>query len=381
LLSTGAITEDSSVSCLRRVAAFGLLAALTASSVARAEKATLVVFHATARVPAGQKTLDWLQREAQRLGAAVVDVTPNPEVESRAPVLLSGAVAAYEAQDFPRTIADLDEAITEASQNGALGLTRSQLADLFLYRALAATRLGAEDKAWADFVRAAAVDITRRLDPLRFPPRVLLSMERAFEAVRNGQRTQLSVVAPTSCSISLDGRPVLAKQATAIASGEHFVRVTCPRSKPHGAVVEVFGSAQAYAPELVPLDLTSEVYLLEARARQAQRVLLATFVDAPPTLTLRTIEVASNRAVQTAVVSASDRTAVRSALELALGNPVVHVKPDTRVVVRPTQRQWYEQPWLWGVVGAGIGAAVVLPFVFRDDSSQGRINVVPEGLP
>jgi len=352
---------------------------LALSTTARADDVTLVAYYQTSRTEAALQALDWLKLEINRFGASLIDLSPGAEPPVRAPGLLQSAIVAYEKQSYVQAVARLDEAIAEASHTGAASLTPSQLADLFLYRGLAKSKLGSNDESWADFVRAASVDVTRRLDPARFPPRVLRTMDRAFSLVRGDRRTQLSIVPTVSgCSITLDGRSVLPGQSTAIPAGEHYVQIRCPRYKPHRGRITVSDTIETYRPKLVAESLQPKTYLSAARERGANQLVVVAFVDTPPTVTMQTIDLASGQRRKTVVVGATDRTKLRSGLEVLIGTQLATDTPT--VIVREKPTPWYRNPWLWGAAGVVVGAAVILPFAVGD-TSDALLDVRPTGLP
>ncbi|HUS64102.1 MAG TPA: hypothetical protein VMZ28_06145, partial [Kofleriaceae bacterium] len=130
---------------------------------------------------------------ARRGGAQAVDLSPPAQAAPAVADQVARAVSAYDAMRFPDAIFELDQAATAAAEHGARGLTREQLVDLFLYRGLARTETGDAPGAWSDFVRAAALDPARVLDPARFRPSAVKSFTRAVDEVKARPQVALTV--------------------------------------------------------------------------------------------------------------------------------------------------------------------------------------------
>jgi hypothetical protein len=45
----------------------------------------------------------------------------------------------------------------------------------------------------------------------------------------------------------------------------------------------------------------------------------------------------------------------------------------------PRESRWYEKPWLWGVVGAGVTAAILIPIAASGHGSATTFTVRPVG--
>ena len=155
-----------------RWAAIAAIAFAGAASAAEPPPPTpLVVFYAPADLgPAARGRARHADRRgpAARLGAGR-SLAARPPTAS-APLQLRRAVEAYQDFRYAEALASADAGLAEATATGALGLSGSDLSDLLLYRALAVGERGDAARAWDDFVRAAALDPSRRLDPVRFPP-------------------------------------------------------------------------------------------------------------------------------------------------------------------------------------------------------------------
>ncbi|HEU5055881.1 MAG TPA: hypothetical protein VFU21_05130 [Kofleriaceae bacterium] len=353
------------------------------STAARAQPAApsgregppLIVFHADPVDAVAERTRAALAQAAERLGAALIDLSPVPEPAPSAPLLLRRAIEAYHDFRYADALASADAAVAEAARTGADGLSATDLSDLLIYRALAYTEQGDAARAWDDFVRAAALDPSRKLDPVRFSPRVVETFGRAAKSVLAATPATLAIAAPDSCQVKVDGRDTSGQRAITVMRGEHYLRVVCPRHERHGAVVLVAGERHQVAPALRPRQpATSAKARALARERGIRRAVWATVGRGLLTLELHAGTAARPRAT-TAVGVTGERaaSAVAAALERLIAPPPAPVVVRT---VAPTP--WYRKPWLWGVAGAVVASAILIPFVI-DSGSPGGFDVRPTG--
>ncbi|HTM23467.1 MAG TPA: hypothetical protein VL172_23250, partial [Kofleriaceae bacterium] len=133
---------------------------------------------------------------ARRRGTALIDRSPPAPASPDAPGLLRGAIEDYQAFRYEQALDKLERALDEAARTGAAGLTPTELSDLLIYRALVQEQRGDKTRAWDDFVRAAVIDPTRRLDPVRFSPRTVESFTRATDKVAAEAPVDLTLDAP-----------------------------------------------------------------------------------------------------------------------------------------------------------------------------------------
>lgn len=337
------------------------------------EPPPLVVFYAPFDAPPAVETARrTLARAARAEGSAFLDESPAPPPSPTAALRLRRAVDGYEAFRHDEAARELDAAIDEAARTGGAGLSASELSDLFVYRGMVRTQLGDTTRAWEDFSAAAILEPTRLLDPLRFPPRVIETFERALAAVRGAPRGTLAVAAPAGCDVVVDGRRLPAGLEPELVFGTHFVRIACPGRAPWGGVVPITQPRQRVEPELVPPSPPSPTDLA-ARAREAggRRVLLAVARVRPaatPVLELSLLDAGSARPRGTALVvldgaRAADEVAA-AVRRLVRGATRPEAPPPTPP---PPPPRWFERPWFWGAVGAAAAAIVLLPFVADGD--------------
>jgi hypothetical protein len=303
---------------------------------------------------------DALADRSRRAGLAWLDVSPPAAAAPRAPEHLRRGLEAYDGLRFDEALAAFDAAAEEIAATGADGLSPAELSDVFLYRGLTYTQRGDSARAWDDLVRAAVVNPARTLDPLRFPPRAVEAFQRARDQVAAQARATLTLSAPAGCAVRVDAAPA-ASAAITVAPGDHYVRVVCAGHAPWGARVTVDGAGAHVTPALQ--RVAPPPMLERARARGARGVILATVsldADVPATLTLEKVD------AQTGKVS--DRTTVAlppggaatpdavAAFERLLAGPVEPPPPP------PRPRRFYQKPWVWGLAGAAVATAIILPF-------------------
>jgi hypothetical protein len=345
------------------------------ASVARAAPPPLIVFHSAEDAEGARVTL---AAAAARNGTAFVDLSPRAEPPPKAGQLLSRAIDAYQDLRYEEALARVDEGLAEAANTGALGLSATDLADLMVYRGLVLGEQGNSAGAWDDFVRAAVVDPTRKLDPVRFAPRVAETFQRAVEAVQKGKKSEVTIEAPSECKARFDGREVTPRVPLPAAWGEHYLRVECAGSRPYGARVVVSEVAQVLRPALLENAAVSVADAAKlARKRGAASLLLAVVTsspDAAATLRLQLVDAATAKGKDSVVVGVGgDIAAAAQRLIDQVVNPAKPVGP----VTPPTP--WYEKPWVWGVAGAAVASAVLLPFVL--DSEPGNTFDIEPVLP
>ncbi len=327
---------------------------------------------APAEVAATRRALDTVAREQ---GGALIDLSPAPAAAPRAPALVAQAIDDYDALRFDAADKALADAAAEAATTGAAGLDPERLSDLLLYRALVATQRGADG--WGDFVRAATVDPTRQLDPARFPPKTKDAFKRAADAVRAAPWGTIEVETPGGCEIRLDGRATATLQAP---QGEHYLRVECAGFQPYGALVVLARDRQELAPELVRVEPPGAARVAEmAGGGGPQRAILATVAvspDLPPVLRLQAVD-PSGRVTGRSTVTLAAGGAATGDATAALRRIVQPAPAPVQVVIRDAPTPWYKRPWVWGVAGVVVTAAILVPLLTADGS--GTLSVIPGG--
>ncbi len=347
--------------------------------------APLIVFFTPERASvAAEGVRAVLEQVAWKRGTAFVDLSPPMPRPPEAARALRQAIEAY--YDFKYKLAheQLERALEEAGKTGAQGLATRELAEIYLYSALVATQRGDAAAAWQHFVRAATIEPTRRLDPVRFPPRVIESFQRARDSVTADPPCEVKVAVTTACQVYVDARSVRTGDAVRVPSGHHYVRVDCPGRHSYGAVVVISEAVTTLAPTPTALrsPAASEVVEL-ARKRGAGSVIYAAISvsgAADPTLSIRLYQVDTGAERSRVLAKPGDRNGhdqIRRAVEHLIDEVVTPPPPIARPR-RITTTPWYRRSWVWGVTGVVITTAVLLPFVVKAGPSSG-FRVRPEG--
>ena len=128
----------------------------------------------------------------------------------------------------------------EAAATGGAGLSTDELSDLYLYRAIATARADwnataaapptdARTRAYADYLRAAALTPARTLNPREIPPQVVADFARAVDEVRQRPRGTLTVTGSADAQVALDGGAPMPVAGGVVfrdlVHGEHLIRV------------------------------------------------------------------------------------------------------------------------------------------------------------
>ncbi len=363
------------------------------------EPIPLMVFHS----PAGQSRAadnarSALAMLAQRKGTAFLDLSPKALPAPVAAAELGRGIEAYRGFEYDAALLAFSRGLEEATRTGAAGLSASELSDLYIYRGLTFSQRGDTARAWDDFTAAATLDPTRKLDPVRYPPRVIETFNRATQAVLNGPFGTLVIVADSGCQVSIDGRSAGAGESRALPFGHHYVRVECAGYAPYGGRILAQQAEQRFEPGLQKIAAPSDERARQlGRERSTAAVLFARVVVAdnlPPTLVLRWLDVATGEERQRASIALQPSTAASSAARATemlfakeravraaaarAASPPRTVPSDTVFQQAPSSAPWYRKPWVWGIAGALLATALITPFVL-DSSSDTGFEVRPGG--
>lgn len=340
-------------------AAVVLLVLTVSVPVAAAPPPELVVYWASPGAPPTAAAT--VAATCRKLGLAFVDHSPPAIVKDDARALVALGRGAYEALRFDDAVAALDRAAAGLDASGGLDLAHDELADLFLYRALARLQLGADDAAWDDLTAAARVAPHRALDPSRFPPRAVTALARAQAAIAEQPRGTLELRPWPGCALRLDGRPVAAV-AIEVPVGTHWLRVTCPAQAAWGARLEVSPGRQGITPPDPP-RLADDAALIQARALGSAALLVVEVVA--ETAVVRILEVDGRQ---------------RSRGLYPVGELASVLRRAARPAAEP--RRWYRSQWAYAVAGGVAVAAAVVPLLLLDDGDGAPRRLIrPTGLP
>jgi hypothetical protein len=306
---------------------------------------------------------------ARRHGTALVDLSPKSEAPPAAPRLLVRGIEAYHAIQYDAALAHLDAALSEARVSGGAGLGPSELSDLLLYRALVLTERGDAARAWDDFVRAAVLDPTRQLDPVRYAPRVIETFGRAGVGVAAKPSATVAIEGADACAVTLDGLVWQPGESRRVVYGEHFLRVVCPGHEVHGATRLFDQPEQRVRPALRRhRAVTATTAVKEARRRAVRTALFAVVTTAPTLVTLHVLGVASGRERARVTISVGDAGEGVAAVSQAAARLIADVVAS-RTVAGATP--WYAKPWVWGLGGAALATIILAPLAFDAGGSSG----------
>jgi hypothetical protein len=281
---------------------------------------------------------------ARRHGAAVIDKTPAPLETARTGQLLQQGIDAYGALDLDTATKSFGSALSDVDRTGAAGLTRAQLSDLFLYRALVAEKLGDATTVWDELLKSAIVSPTRDLDPARFSPRLTAQHARAKDTVQKGAQARLDIQAPPGCAVTVDGETALGPVERPV--GPHWFRVTCPDRAPFGQRFELTSGAGAIPITPPPYAPPSDTELLiQARSVGARAMIVAEVHDQVATLRLVGIDGRER-----------DRRSVSVSGELG---PLADAIGD--MLTPPGKAPWYHSRWAYAGGAAALAALIAVP--------------------
>lgn len=355
--------------------------------------ALLVAFHGPvqpdAEVAAARSALI---RFARDNAAAFLDLSPRLPPEPSAAAELARGIEAYRAFDHDVALSALSKGLDEAARTGAAGLSPSDLSDLHIYRGLVFAKQGDAARSWDDFAAAASLDPTRKLDPVRYAPRIIETFARATQAIRDAPFAQLVIASDPACALSLDGNRITPGEARTVPFGHHYVRVVCSDHLPYGARLLVQQPEQRFEPAVQrPPTPDDDALRALGRDRGSEAVLFAramTAENTAPTVTVQWLDIATGQVEQRAIVSLAAGAAgpdTRRAAATALARnraartaAAAAAASPSDVVFRESPRPWYRKPWVWGVAGAVLTAAALTPFLL-DSSDPTGFEVRPGG--
>ena len=338
-----------------------LLLAVLASDDAAAKQpsADLIVVWAPDRDVAPLAAL------ARELGIALIDRSPASSEPPNLDVVIKRGIDAYEALQLDTAWAQFEEARRQLDATGGIGVTTTQLSNLFVYRGLVRTQRGDDEGAWEELVTAHAIAPTRVFDPGRFPPRTLAELERARK-VAVGTPIAVTIDAPPACTIVVDGAAT--GRELSLVRGSHWIAARCPGAAPWGRRLEVTDATTRVQVAPVPLQPPAEAELLIQARTAGMRGLVI-------------VEVKGAVAVVRLVgLDGTERARRTAAIERTL-DPVAVI---VRQLVAPREApKWYRSRWAWAAGGALAVAAIVIPIalIAADDPPSGVRVQGPGELP
>jgi hypothetical protein len=338
----------------------------------------------------------------------VIDI-PRPPAP-KTPDTLKATFAKALKLAFDEALPELDAAIAEVIATGGAGLSTAELSDLYLYRGMALARAdwngtapaemsalnSKRARAFADYVRAAALSPFRVLDAHALPPQVVADFARALETTRRAPRCTLVIKGDADAHVRVDGSPPLPLEGGLtlkdLPAGEHFVAVEQLGRPPWGTALSFTESgAELTIPAQPPLSLSDLVAADHARRMGARFALVAERKPGPGApLELRLVDLAGEKrdaalvstlkaekgAIDAAVMRLDEQARQIEQLEIAgTLTPAVPVaeapgSPPLNLVTRPPPaRPTFEQnPVVWArdrwplltAIGVMAASAIVL---------------------
>jgi hypothetical protein len=315
----------------------------------------------------GQPALLAPVTQAGRLaGAAVIDATTNVAPKAADSAALHAGRSAYEALRFDDAVVALRGAAESIDATGGAGMSSSDLSDVFLYRALSAVQLGDSARAWDDFVRAAAIDPSRVLDPAQFPPRAVEQFERARSQAAALPRVTIRLRSALGCVVSIDGRVTSAPEV-AVVRGRHWLVALCPGRNPNQRAFDAMETMELEAQGRELPALTDDAALVQARVIGAHAVLVVT-VGGELALVRR--------------LGIEGREQERRAVRVAGPSGPRELAAEVTHQLQPEERpsRWYRSRWAWVAAGAVAASAVLVPFLLQPDDVP-PVVIRPTGAP
>ncbi len=316
----------------------------------------------------------------------LTSTTQGPDSASRD--ALNRAIVDYSAFRYAEAVKGLEALEPELARTGARGLSRSQLADLFIFRAMSRTELGVVDGARDDLVRAATHFPGYQLDEARFRPSLRADFERARQSVAATGLAEVSFDLEAGCLVHLDAERLNVTTLLKVPAGNHYLRVDCAGYEPFATAIVIQAGAQQIKPPLVATLTARELALSNARgaAREPRGTLLWVHADVNDVgrFGIELVEIASGesrRVWSVRVDSAEQANAVPDVLTSLLDTEFRVATGPPIVIAPPTTVRWYQRKWVWLAIGAAAATAVILPFALRDDSTATGFDIGVEGLP
>jgi hypothetical protein len=271
-----------------------------ASLTARADDAPLVhpIYAHLPDAPENDSARQLFTAAATRYRLRPVEVVDVPAPPApQAPDNVRMGILNTQKLAFSEALHDLDAAAAEVATTGGAGLTAAELADLYLFRAMATARADwnaqpgaapteARTKAFDDYLRAATLTPTRTLNEREMPPQVVTDFKRAQEVVHKRPVGTLIVKGPPDAQVALDGGPLMAIAGGLsihdVSFGEHLIRVEQIGYADWGTVVP-FGqpSVEIDVPARAALTLDDATAAAHGRRMGARFALVAAAKGGP----------------------------------------------------------------------------------------------------
>jgi hypothetical protein len=349
---------------------------------------------------------------ASRRGLGPIEIVAMPTAQATPTAgLLGEGMSALRASNAVLAAALLDQAATQALDNGGAGLSPKELASLFFHQAMALQLASGATysepfttitppEAKTAYLRAAVLDVGQTFDDASSQPLVEASWRLALATIAQRPAGTLSVRAHPRALVSVDGGATHASPATfpALRHGEHFVRVEEAGHVPWSTTVVMQGPSLAIdvpATQFLTYDAASAAELAKARGaafallgqlhlgdkveidlrlvdvrtgelRDATAVAVATHADSPELVAavLRLDELA----VRTDMTRRSEGGGAQANAPLMLAAPPPRIPGEGESGNRQQPQSWLQQRWpLVTAIAVAAGTALVLAIVVAKD--------------
>jgi hypothetical protein len=390
-----------------------------ASLTARADDAPLVhpIYAHLPDAPENDSARQLFTAAATRYRLRPVEVVDVPAPPApQAPDNVRMGILNTQKLAFSEALHDLDAAAAEVATTGGAGLTAAELADLYLFRAMAtahadwnaqpgAAPTEARTKAFDDYLRAATLTPTRTLNEREMPPQVVTDFKRAQEVVHKRPLGTLIVKGPPDAQVALDGGPLMpiagGLSIHDVSFGEHLIRVEQIGYADWGTVVP-FGqpSVEIDVPARAALTLDDATAAAHGRRMGARFALVAAAKGGPGSpVELSLVDTASGARRDSALVPTTgeagqidaavmrlDEEARRVTLEQqsasggapppvpveptagSMGPPLLLTPAPNRVSFRDDPAAWARDHWpLLTAIGVVAVTAIVLSAAVSSD--------------
>jgi hypothetical protein len=166
-------------------------------------------------------------KKAQPKAVRVFVAAPTPPPATpplAATERLERARKAYKNLELDAARTDLAAAETACLAGGSCGACRDLLFDAHLLAGAIAVSLGQDEVAAAEFVTAHAAQLSRVVDPRRFPPKIVGAFNRACADMENLPPAAIRVGSePKGASLWLNGAPIQADGAVEVRARRVYV--------------------------------------------------------------------------------------------------------------------------------------------------------------
>lgn len=307
---------------------------------------------------------DAVSDAAVRAGAAYIDASPEALPLPDPRPLVKRGIAAYNALEFDAAMTALDAAAAIVDQNGAALLDTTLLGDLYVHRALTHTQRGDDSRAWDDFLVAAGIDSTRVLDPAGFPPRAVERFAQARAQIAATPRSRVRLTGPAGCQVRIDGAAVALGEHE-LPFGRHWLDASCPgRLAVRQRLIvdrEAVTAGVAGAEVVAPADAA---LLIQGRTAAARALVAVTLRTRTAVVRRLGIDGREQDRISVPLRGARDARDVANAVARLL--TPLPVAPPT---------PWYRSRWVWGIAGAAVASAVLVPLAVSGTKTAPDVTV------